>query len=1091
MILLLISFNFVFAVDNNKPVIESSNVVNLNDDGFTFNISAVITDNVMVESAVIEIETPSLIKNNYSMVGNWYYVYECLEIGVFNYKIYAYDNSSNIAYESVVLSRDRNNYFTDNTTNHYIITDGIVDDIAINSSIPNLNDNPVDYGWWYRENAVIQYDDTHVSRDYLSIGTTDNSGYELKFLIENVSFSGTLGFKSYIDSSTSGLGFYTFHTPSETRRIFYHLSYPNWVYNDGSGYAECNENNILRSETSDRWVNFMFAFNGTTDTLSEYIDDKLCHVTSLGNEGLYAFRFVFRKNWIDEIYMTNGNPIKEITGVGNFTSNISAGYIDILSPPNNTYVKGTEINITFQFYNFNPNICYGYYNYSEDGSYVAKINISESSYNISVDDGYSYNLLGYYRGEKILGNIAYDSSEYKYNGNSRYVTLENSKTSNNTGLKSYGFNSALKGIINITDKDIYSFGDGFNDKPFSFSAWVYLNDSGGGDTVIAKRGNYNEWDFQITGTGYGYPQFSLWDDSTGGRIGRRYITPMGNNEWLFFTGTYNGNKSAGGIKIYLNGIRVDNADVITGSYTAMENTDNKLSIGGQTNYNGLFDGKIDEVTLWNKTLNQSEIIKLYNLGVTNLSHIETIESGELNESENITFHTTFEEEGIYDFKYFVECRGDINVNSSIHLIHFDNDFSNPIITVYNPDDSYNETYNKKIWINFSINEFTYCNINLNNWSLNYSNNYNYSYQDDGANNGYYVLNISCEDLSGNYEDKIITFTKDIIYPIINIGNPNKNNNSRFDIINDEFLINISTIENNDLYLLSFNMTRIPTEDIYYEYIKYISGKNYDYYDYINIENFSVGFYNLNVYVCDSHTNKNEIIGNYKKINDSIEFYFNNNIINIETDDKVKESNVKKEKFKYTFEYEFNDNSMNRKFKVKTNKKLDFIPYKRSGYYGHFVIDDTYYLDFESDNINDTIVKKISDNEYDVYISLKEESKYIKFKSIGMLNCNNKIVKFEIIDSGEESITDIGRNLEFTNTILFYAVFIMVQLIMIFIGLKFRLKWVVILSNLMGISISISFIRFVELNRLFQNSILIYIFINIILIFFVANLKFDE
>jgi len=50
----------------------------------------------------------------------------------------------------------------------------------------------------------------------------------------------------------------------------------------------------------------------------------------------------------------------------------------------------------------------------------------------------------------------------------------------------------------------------------------------------------------------------------------------------------------------------------------------------------------------------------------------------------------------------------------------------------------------------------------------------------------------------------------------------------------------------------------------------------------------------------------------------------------------------------------------------------------------------------------------------------------------------------------------------------------------FFGLKFEKPAILFLSCLFGVSVAIAFIRFVTINRLLQNAILIYLFINIIL-----------
>lgn len=746
----------------------------------------------------------------------------------------------------------------------------------------------------------------------------------------------------------------------------------------------------------------------------------------------------------------------------NLTYNITKAIpsIIIFYPPNNTYVKGTEINITFQFYNFNPNICLGYYNYTENGNYIAGINISESAYNITINSGYSYNLLGYYRGESLLGNIAYDSSNYSYNGISYNVNLDASKGSNSTLSNSYGFNSGSKSHINISDKDIYSFGDGTNDKPFSITAWIYLNNTGTGDMIINKRndakGNY-EWDFQITGSGFSRLQFNLWDSSTSGRLTRRYDTPLGNNEWMFITGTYNANKSSEGMKLYLNAIRVDDLSVPSGSYTAMENTNAKVVIGARGDITtAFFDGKIDELTLWNITLNQSQITALYNYGVQNITSIQTIEGGELNESQNITFHATFEEEGKFDFKYYVQCHNNITVNSTINMIHFDNDFTPPIINIIYPDDD-NKTWNHDINITFSLNENANCSINNTAFNNLYDNGTYFIYKEISLNNSYYSVMLSCEDISENTRFYVINFTKDKLFPTLDFLSPSiYNTSSTYENID----IIINTSDNNALYYLYFNVTElhhIPyISDFYdniYEYEKNISGTNYIYYNNLNISNLTTKYGDkyINAFVCDAHTlNKidnfysvssikpDKIADKEIKESDKTKLIFKpEKNINIEiiSDNDVNAEYIKL-KDRYAFSFEYSDKKNKKEYILKSNEKIAYLP--NSDYKGHFIIYSgrfpKYWLDFQND-YDIEVIKNNKSNEYYIY-SYSPEMKD-NFNSIGALNCLYKSVKFEYKEYSEETISNFNLNFNSIQNMMLLGILIFLWFGMLIISIIFK------------------------------------------------------
>ena len=165
--------------------------------------------------------------------------------------------------------------------------------------------------------------------------------------------------------------------------------------------------------------------------------------------------------------------------------------------------------------------------------------------------------------------------------------------------------------IEVADADNLSFGNGVTDSPFSISTWVNMTDATR-FRIVSKYDSNFEYLFS-TGSADTIV-FNCYDNSTSARIGRLYSTALTSfqGSWIHLVATYSGNGSSSGLKIYLNGSRIDNTDNNSGSYTAMENTTAPLEIGkATTNY---ANGLIDEVAIFDVELSQSDITSIYNNG---------------------------------------------------------------------------------------------------------------------------------------------------------------------------------------------------------------------------------------------------------------------------------------------------------------------------------------------------------------------------------------------------------------------------------------------------------------------------------------------
>jgi hypothetical protein len=176
--------------------------------------------------------------------------------------------------------------------------------------------------------------------------------------------------------------------------------------------------------------------------------------------------------------------------------------------------------------------------------------------------------------------------------------------------------------VDCGDSDTFSFGNGSTDSPFSISAWVKMDDAT--TFRIASKYTNTDREYIFTTDSSDKLSFVLYDLSSGGRIQRKYNTALTSfqGQWINVVGTYDGNSLSSGILLYLNGTRVDDLDGNLGSYTAMENTTQPFEIG-RNNLTSFANGKIDEVSVYDKALTFEEITNI-SIAPTDLTPLNPI-----------------------------------------------------------------------------------------------------------------------------------------------------------------------------------------------------------------------------------------------------------------------------------------------------------------------------------------------------------------------------------------------------------------------------------------------------------------------------------
>jgi len=172
------------------------------------------------------------------------------------------------------------------------------------------------------------------------------------------------------------------------------------------------------------------------------------------------------------------------------------------------------------------------------------------------------------------------------------------------------FNSLNGGSLVFDGIDDYSdLGNNFNfeyNNTFSVGGWFYFNNDID-ITLISKQetsGNYRGWVLRkLTSYQLMIGLVNTVANQVQIRATTNLIKP---NTWFHLMGTYNGSTLASGLKLYINGSQVSTTVTSNtlGSNTVLNSVSCILSLG--------FNGRISNVTIYNKELSASEVLRNYN-----------------------------------------------------------------------------------------------------------------------------------------------------------------------------------------------------------------------------------------------------------------------------------------------------------------------------------------------------------------------------------------------------------------------------------------------------------------------------------------------
>lgn len=147
----------------------------------------------------------------------------------------------------------------------------------------------------------------------------------------------------------------------------------------------------------------------------------------------------------------------------------------------------------------------------------------------------------------------------------------------------------------------YSFTSGSVDEPFSVAALVRPDAARAGCVAAKHTSGENGAEWELSFDANAYPRFAVYDGTRAKAIGRERRTAWTTGAWGLLIATYDGSGSAAGVRLYLNGARVDDANASAGAYGAMRATAAPLRIASreaQGDGAAFFEGALAMVAVW-------------------------------------------------------------------------------------------------------------------------------------------------------------------------------------------------------------------------------------------------------------------------------------------------------------------------------------------------------------------------------------------------------------------------------------------------------------------------------------------------------------
>lgn len=616
---------------------------------------------------------------------------------------------------------------------------------------------------------------------------------------------------------------------------------------------------------------------------------------------------------------------------------------------------------------------------------------------------------------------------------SAYFNMSNEKDSSSIGLTctNNGVSFLSNGVIDeagqfvSASNDYISCGDNSAidiTTEGTFSFWLNITTLSGRTRILDKGPNTAySIDLETNVAGCPVGEYCLCVLAEGSERKCNVLSPVkvgsSYTHYVIFTNMTN-------IIFYLNG----SLDYNVGwnvSRTFSQNND-ALIIGAEISPSEYFNGRIDELGIYNKQKNTSFVETLYNSGAGCNPVVNPNGCSNVTSSPSLTLNSNF-------------VNNTINYNSPQLNITYNGTLNNQNTDLFNCS-----LYDNSSLINSSVN------VDLTELQYFYINTLDTTHT--------YLFNLSCQNYEIN-ETSIGIYTYKVDSVNVQMETNLINLSSYAQLSSVVLFVNWS-----DLNLFAGNETLYnPDNSINFNYF-FENLTSITYVEYNITKNLvDTGIYTFDLWGWDSHTDKK--IKNYDitKLSNGLEF---NKEIKIYGDDIINSYYVKK-KDRYNFGFEYDKNKTKSKtIYIESDSPLFYL--KDSKYKYHFVdFKNKKWIDFEGVKLDNVIFTKISNYKYE--IKFNNENTLLEFNSIGDLNEIHKQYFFSVT-LGTTSTTSINltnlenkiESLRGGNIMIFLGIFILAFLIG---GILSKQFWLWIFS---GSGIVFIGITFIDLNRITES-----------------------
>jgi hypothetical protein len=166
----------------------------------------------------------------------------------------------------------------------------------------------------------------------------------------------------------------------------------------------------------------------------------------------------------------------------------------------------------------------------------------------------------------------------------------------------------------------------------TLSAWIYPRSQGQyGRAGLFYKGTSDGvsttngvWALNVPSSSYAIKSFEFLKsfDSTILDV-RSTANVITLNRWQHVVMTWDGSASAANVHFYVNGVQTGTSFQQNGVGNKVSDAANAANLGGFSN-SAVFDGKLDDVRVYNRALSAQEVQQLYTTGTANIAHSNTV-----------------------------------------------------------------------------------------------------------------------------------------------------------------------------------------------------------------------------------------------------------------------------------------------------------------------------------------------------------------------------------------------------------------------------------------------------------------------------------